>query len=192
MNGIDGTAPDDIYVVGDAECGFAVFNKVRWEISASIPVSTLKAFAALRRYVHVCGRIENVLTAMGEGSRLSPKGTRTISGSWRSRADAYLAAKTGLLAYDATGDPSVRVNTGLSRRLGQASAEHDVGDSGRSASASPRASTGATSELIVHPDNRGIERCDSHLWLALDHPVRRMPLPVAFGATSQRERQIFA
>ena len=116
LNGIDGTAPDDIYVVGDAGAVFH-FDGTRWEdvgIDTSLDLESVRCVS--RDIVHVCGGMGTLLTGNRQGWRLLAEG-ETEDNLWDLEmfgGRLYLAANSGLLAYDATGDAIVPVDTGLS------------------------------------------------------------------------------
>lgn len=156
LNGIDGTAPDDIYVVGDAGAVFH-FDGTRWEdvgIDTSLDLESVRCVS--RDIVHVCGGMGTLLTGNRQGWRLLAEG-ETEDNLWDLEmfgGRLYLAANSGLLAYDATGDAIVPVDTGLSPKPDGHRLSTNVRELWSIGENHLARFDGATWELIVHPDNR--------------------------------------
>jgi hypothetical protein len=156
LNGIDGTAPNDIYVVGDAGAIFH-FDGTRWEdvgIDTSLDLESVRCVS--RDVVYVCGGMGTLLTGNRQGWRRLAEG-ETENNLWDLEmfgGRLYLASDPGLLAYDATSDAIIPVDTGLSPKPDGHRLSTNVRELWSIGENHLARFDGVAWELIVHPDNR--------------------------------------
>jgi hypothetical protein len=156
LNGIDGTAQDDIYVVGDAGAIFH-FDGTGWNdvgVDTNVDLERVRCISA--EIVYVCGAFGTLLVGNRQGWRRLAEEV-TEDHLWDLElfgGRLYLASDSGLLIYEVAGDALAPVATGLSPEPDA----HRLTTNGRELWSIGEKHLarfdGSTWNLVVHPDNR--------------------------------------
>lgn len=117
LNGIDGTASDDLYVVGDDGKIFYFNGKVWADVSFGTNVHLERVKCVSRHEIYVCGDYGTVLRGSHDGWEMigDPEMEGNIWDVESFNGDIYLAVEDVLMVYRNGG--FAKVETGLERRI---------------------------------------------------------------------------